>query len=783
MMHYINRSQPVDRYKHDIRALCQYSECLTSTNKMCKFPFRYKGRLYDTCITLDSEVPWCSLETDIDDNHIETDQSQGLCQSTCHVQNCPVGFFFFQNSCFLISARIGNDLVREEKDGKEACNTHGATLYKPRDYNSFDLLLQHFDQYLKPGGRHFPTLSSSPADHSFTLIDGQKNASNYDFADGSPAGMVERRVKEDGGINLGGDCSVINQQGKVAKKNCIHSHNSKVGYLCEAMFEETIDGPDIDNMCTFPFKEETSDELRYSCSYHNETMGPWCATEVDENGKVLPDKWGYCKDRRIIAYKGDGSGSKCILPFLHNRVWYDKCAKEMEKEIWCPTKLNPSKLFNETIDEVGYCTDYLNPSSSGCPPSYNSYESICLRVSPYAETYQDAFDKCESEGASLISIDHENLTLFLYSHIRSLEREKLYFKPEYSPDISSYWIGGYTVEQKWMWLAKEKSFSYTNWKDAEENAGCLSSICTDNYALTLNTKSQYTWEASDKSNIKPYICESKCKGGFVWLESLLKCVYISDVEEPTSLITAMYQCALRNARLLQFQQCEEITKASFDIWKTIQQDDVEFWIGYHGGDFDFYESSRLSEITRLSLKLLSSSGYNSLNECPEMTLGDFANGQYNAVYHAGNYTLNTANIYFEPNADDTMKNYICEENKQWMCPDGFILFQEECYSFIEMDKEFTEAQFYCKSLNSHLAEPATTVHDSFLQKGIKENLSDLKVWTGYRKNLNSTNPLTFFSTNSLTESKLPLVDLSGEQIQFYINNISANFIFFYLIFL
>lgn len=47
-------------------ALCEYRLCKTSgfTENYCQFPFRFGGRLYDTCITLGREdkVPWCSTK-------------------------------------------------------------------------------------------------------------------------------------------------------------------------------------------------------------------------------------------------------------------------------------------------------------------------------------------------------------------------------------------------------------------------------------------------------------------------------------------------------------------------------------------------------------------------------------------------------------------------------------------------------------------------------------------------------------------------------------------------
>ena len=55
--------------------ICQYTECSTSSGETCTFPFIYKGRLYDTCIThddlgSDAGKPWCSIATDEFSNHV-----------------------------------------------------------------------------------------------------------------------------------------------------------------------------------------------------------------------------------------------------------------------------------------------------------------------------------------------------------------------------------------------------------------------------------------------------------------------------------------------------------------------------------------------------------------------------------------------------------------------------------------------------------------------------------------------------------------------------------------
>ena len=82
--------------------ICQYTECPTKDGQDCIFPFIYKGRSYDTCITLDSEEPWCSTAVDAFGNHIAG--NEGLCSDSCASRqtNCPVGFLWqgFADTCY-----------------------------------------------------------------------------------------------------------------------------------------------------------------------------------------------------------------------------------------------------------------------------------------------------------------------------------------------------------------------------------------------------------------------------------------------------------------------------------------------------------------------------------------------------------------------------------------------------------------------------------------------------------------------------------------------------------
>jgi hypothetical protein len=116
--------------------VCEYTECATATGETCIFPFRYKGRIYDTCITLDSAnpgEPWCSTGTDDFHNHIPGTESP--CATSCfRVTNCPIGFYLmrYDDTCYQDSASSPNDLV-QTFDGAEAkCAEQGARLLRIR---------------------------------------------------------------------------------------------------------------------------------------------------------------------------------------------------------------------------------------------------------------------------------------------------------------------------------------------------------------------------------------------------------------------------------------------------------------------------------------------------------------------------------------------------------------------------------------------------------------------------------------------------------------------------
>ena len=53
-------------------------------SKLCIFPFKYDGNIYNQCTAKDSDlgVPWCATEVEEDDNHV-IDNEWGDCVEAC----------------------------------------------------------------------------------------------------------------------------------------------------------------------------------------------------------------------------------------------------------------------------------------------------------------------------------------------------------------------------------------------------------------------------------------------------------------------------------------------------------------------------------------------------------------------------------------------------------------------------------------------------------------------------------------------------------------------------
>ncbi len=160
-----------------------------------------------------------------------------------------------------------------------------------------------------------------------------------------------------------------------------------------------------------------------SCSYKpvagfNPTGLPWCATEVSPStGIVRPNKWILCEDEREIIYDGDGADHFCPMPFIFDRVYYDRCSRKnndptgtgFNPYYWCPDprEVDGANTYDHANSKpIGKCPEYLYPMENGCAESYDpAGDEVCVRISAYPENYDDAQAKCLSEGGYLMYVE------------------------------------------------------------------------------------------------------------------------------------------------------------------------------------------------------------------------------------------------------------------------------------------------------------------------------------------------------------------------------------------
>ena len=88
-------------YLYMLSSILQYF--IINITNMFSLP-RYKGRLYDSCITLDKGFPWCASKTDADWNFISFLE----CSDDCEVNHCPVGFYrsYSDQSCHKVDTKL-----------------------------------------------------------------------------------------------------------------------------------------------------------------------------------------------------------------------------------------------------------------------------------------------------------------------------------------------------------------------------------------------------------------------------------------------------------------------------------------------------------------------------------------------------------------------------------------------------------------------------------------------------------------------------------------------------
>ena len=157
------------------------ASCQAEANAFCDFPFRYKGRLYDTCITLDKsdQQAWCSTGTGTNREH-QNDYDK-LCEADCDVNDCPVGFYrnHPDATCYQISSDHPDESVASFDDARAKCLEQGARLWQPRALAPLSAVLE---AELKVG--HFPW-SSGPYSATGWTMQWSNGIGSVYYSDGS----------------------------------------------------------------------------------------------------------------------------------------------------------------------------------------------------------------------------------------------------------------------------------------------------------------------------------------------------------------------------------------------------------------------------------------------------------------------------------------------------------------------------------------------------------------------------------------------------------------------
>ena len=459
-------------------AVCEYRECKISLTETCIFPFKFAGRTYDKCTTAgfgeEARPAWCSLQVDEAGVHVEG--SEGLCPAECPVSDCPLGFWSHLGTCIQESASTPADAPQTVADSETICLEQGARLYQPRSTRSLRGLTMKTPQFFSAGNTAVDGILDW-ADPMHTAIGmTSDDAFKLFYKDGSavPHGLTKDplglRWSSGNGFPSGaGTCVNWYVKDEIANMACDGYSTDSAAYLayvCEARPMTTVD---TFKHCHFPFKESADGPLRHSCLYSVNDKGKpygWCATKVDADGVMVDGEIGICDDERNTVYSGPGINYKnaiccydysilsmadadntCKLPFFHDGIWYENCTLSPQSQYWCPTKIHAASREQDGANSWGYCPDHLVPDIDLCGENYDVVSDLCVRISPYPLSWNDAEAKCQDEGGHLLHILSQEVQTGVQELIQKKKQLKDFFEDDkWSTGLSSsnekYWIGG-----------------------------------------------------------------------------------------------------------------------------------------------------------------------------------------------------------------------------------------------------------------------------------------------------------------------------------------------------
>ena len=270
------QAKPVDtNTNNNYYALCEYRDCHTTSGSSCKFPFRYKARMYDTCITFGKSAgeSWCAIKVDNEANVLES----GICKTDCPINNCPIGYHNHLNTCLRLSASHTQDTVSSVDEAETRCLDQGGRLYQPRSTKTLETLIQKTPRYFNQGQPGLLGQYSANSRMAIGINFSADPAPFIQYKDGSkfPFYLVETTGNwawDDASTDLSQPtdkpCLFLKSGSLFFNDKCTGYSDGTADYLtylCEAKPVETKNSSST--ACHFPFKRTSDDFWHHSCIY------------------------------------------------------------------------------------------------------------------------------------------------------------------------------------------------------------------------------------------------------------------------------------------------------------------------------------------------------------------------------------------------------------------------------------------------------------------------------------------------------------------------------------
>ena len=274
------------------------------------------------------------------------------------------------------------------------------------------------------------------------------------------------------------------------------------------------------------------------------------------------------------------------------------------------------------------------------------------------------------------------------------------------------------------------------------------------YGLLLKAP-QFKWVPENKGLPYPYICGSNCVVGYIWQRETKKCVKIvRNVNAKSTYSKAAVGCANDNARLLSIDRCEQFKGLQNDLWTKYPGTNEKYWIGYYAEGFAHYtDQKRVSTDLK---KMIAANGLKGV--LPNGVVNNCAGKEFNVpmIDSSGNSVSNISpssdgffsqfvftgtqqakmmlHSFNKANSPTSIENYLCEKENNWVCPEGYIMFQEVCYKMFEELSTLAGADKICKTDGGKVLEIQTRMHQNFINGWMdSENFNTNQTWLGYKR--------------------------------------------------